>query len=322
MKLKILILGLLLTLSLSGCKSYFAKPTPIPANSTVAIDSERFLFMRDDKFGYIDRSGKIVIPAKFDRAEKFSEGLATVQIGGKYGCIDLNGNMVILPQFNHYIYEFGNGLAAIQFENVPSKVGRLGYLDRTGRIVISDRFDQADKFSEGLAVVRIDSSNKSRYGYINSKGKVVIPFRFLFASEFKNGLAKVELTEGKIDTIDRTGRLVAVSNVSPSSPLISTEPKFNNGLAWVTIGDRLGYIDKTGKLAIPARYGVTDYSKGEPQSGRLVTKCGSNYCFVAPSHFDRGLAPVMIPERCWWVGPETCYSYGYINTSGKLVFKF
>jgi hypothetical protein len=313
MKLKILILGLLPILSLSGCNKYFAKPKPIPANSTVSIDSERFRFIRDDKFGYIDRTGKIVIPAQFNRAENFSEGLATVEIGEKYGCIDLNGNMVIPPQFNDYIYRFGNGLA---------KVDRSGYIDRTGKIVIADRFDQANTFSEGLAVVRIDNSTESRYGYINTAGKVVIPVKFLSATEFKNGLAKVGIIGGKIHTIDRTGKLVAVSNSPPSTPLINTEPMFNNGLAWVTIGDRLGYIDKTGKLAIPARYGIPDYSKGEPQSGRLVTQCGRKFCFVAPSHFDRGLAPVMIPERCWWVGPETCYGYGYINTSGKLVFKF
>lgn len=246
--MKVLILGLLPILSLSSCNSYFAKSTPIPtANSTVSIDSERFIFMRDDKFGYIDRNGKIVIPAQFDSAESFSEG---------------------------------------------------------------------------LAVVRIDNSTGSRYGYINTAGKVVISVRFLSATEFKNGLAKVEITEGKIHTIDRTGKLLAVVTAPRSTPLISTEPTFNNGLAWVTIGDRLGYIDKTGKLAIPARYGVPDYSKGEPQSGRLVSKCGSKYCFVEPSHFNRGLAPVMIPERCWWVGPKTCYGYGYINTSGKLVFKF
>jgi hypothetical protein len=43
------------------------------------------------KYGYKDKNGKIIIPAKFDKAGKFIDGLGYVQMGGKYGFIDSTG---------------------------------------------------------------------------------------------------------------------------------------------------------------------------------------------------------------------------------------
>ncbi|NJS16754.1 MAG: WG repeat-containing protein [Nostocaceae cyanobacterium CSU_2_110] len=38
--------------------------------------------------GYVDRTGKVIIPALFDGAGEFSEGLAWVNISGKWGYIN------------------------------------------------------------------------------------------------------------------------------------------------------------------------------------------------------------------------------------------
>src|SRR6202162_260409 len=53
----------------------------------------------DSKSCFIDEKGKVVIPCKFDRAGDFSEGLAPVRIGRAWGYIDRSGKMVIAPQF-------------------------------------------------------------------------------------------------------------------------------------------------------------------------------------------------------------------------------
>jgi hypothetical protein len=43
------------------------------------------------KWGYIDKEGKEVIPIKYDWARSFSEGLACVKLNGKWGYIDKEG---------------------------------------------------------------------------------------------------------------------------------------------------------------------------------------------------------------------------------------
>jgi hypothetical protein len=50
-----------------------------------------FRFVQDGKYGYIDKTGKIVIKPQFDFAESFSEGLAWVSISGKDGYINKTG---------------------------------------------------------------------------------------------------------------------------------------------------------------------------------------------------------------------------------------
>jgi len=45
------------------------------------------------KYGYIDRSGKMVIEPIFDYAYSFREQMAAVQVGSKWGYIDHAGNI-------------------------------------------------------------------------------------------------------------------------------------------------------------------------------------------------------------------------------------
>ena len=64
------------------------------------------------KQGFIDRTGKIVIEARFDEARVFSEGLAAVRVGDKWGYVDPSGRMVIEPQFDMAV-PFYDGLALV-----------------------------------------------------------------------------------------------------------------------------------------------------------------------------------------------------------------
>ena len=50
---------------------------------------------REGKWGYIDKTGREVIPCKYDDASSFSEGLAKVKKSGKYGFIDKTGREVV-----------------------------------------------------------------------------------------------------------------------------------------------------------------------------------------------------------------------------------
>ena len=65
------------------------------------------------KYGFIDKSGKVVIEPQFDNAEPFSEGLACVEKDGKWGFIDKSGKMVIEPQFDG-ASDFSEGLAKVK----------------------------------------------------------------------------------------------------------------------------------------------------------------------------------------------------------------
>src|ERR1700682_5016416 len=55
---------------------------------------------KDNQWGFIDRTGKIVIPLQFDSANDFHEGLALVTAKGKKLFINATGRVIITPQFD------------------------------------------------------------------------------------------------------------------------------------------------------------------------------------------------------------------------------
>ena len=151
----------------------------------------------DHQYGYIDRSGKMVIPMIYSNAQNFCEGFANVKKGDKWGFIDESGNAL-----TGFIYDdehsfFSQGMA------VAEKDGKYGYIDITGKEVIPLKYDGADFFSSGLAPVE----QNDKYGYINKAGELIIPFQYDYASYFSEGLALVEL-DNKTTWIDINGKMI------------------------------------------------------------------------------------------------------------------
>ena len=127
--------------------------------------SQNYLFQVsiDDKYGYIDITGKIVIDPQFEEGGEFSEGLSDVLIEDNFGYIDTTGKLVIAPQF-YQAGSFDGNLATVSFDGE-----KKGYIDKTGRLIIIPQFDDVRTFSEGLAAVRVGK----QWSFINQIGEVM-----------------------------------------------------------------------------------------------------------------------------------------------------
>jgi hypothetical protein len=132
-------------------------------------------------------------------------------------------------------------------------------MDRTGKLLIEPKFEDAENFSEGLAPVKVhseetvwcpadQSGNRSGatmiWGYIGKTGKIVIPAVFNSAEPFREGLAAVSKCD-QAYFIDKSGHTVIKGNFTYASSfsggLARVETLTKDGLLW-------GYVDKTGKL--------------------------------------------------------------------------
>jgi hypothetical protein len=99
------------------------------------------------RYGFIDRTGALVIGPRFESARDFSEGLAAVAIDGKWGYIDRAGAWVIEPRFWYALSFVVSGLAEVDLEDPGTAAGvgaqadeddaRLhqALIDKTGRVV-------------------------------------------------------------------------------------------------------------------------------------------------------------------------------------------
>jgi hypothetical protein len=105
------------------------------------------------KYGFIDTSGELVIPATFDNVSEFEEGLAAVVIGDKMGLIDRSGQMVVEPQFDAIgAFDADDDLALVADVDDNGN-GLYGFINRSGEVVLEPQFALASDFSEGLAAV-------------------------------------------------------------------------------------------------------------------------------------------------------------------------
>ena len=81
------------------------------------------------KYRVIDTKGSFINDKTYASAYSFSEGLAAVQVGGKWGYLDLVGKQAIAPKFDSP-GAFSEGLAAVV------QAGKAVYIDKTGKVVL------------------------------------------------------------------------------------------------------------------------------------------------------------------------------------------
>jgi len=252
---------------------------------------------KDGKWGFIDRTGKLIIPLQFDSANNFHEGLALVTANKKTLFVDGSGRVVITPQFD-IVNSFSEGLAAVNIgqTRIPnigliSNPGKWGYIDRTGRLVIPLKFTHAEDFSEGLAAV----TDGDQGGFIDHTGKFVFNVPLDVTLGFHEGMVGV-LLRGTLTYFDRTGKKIPTPvDYGPKSN------SFSEGLVPISIKGKWGFMNRSGKLTI------------EPQ-------------FEDAEDFSEGLAPVKVKVELVWCPRDasgnrsgSTMMFGYIDQTGKLV---
>lgn len=154
-------------------------------------------------FVSINHSGNVVLRGVGD----FNDGLAPVVSHGKTGFVDVTGKVVIPAKFLGFsLLPFEEGLAAVfagQGKNV-----KAGFIDRQGKWAIPPQYDDARHFCSGVAPVEIGSL----WGYINTLNRMVIAPKFEDAESFDYGMGAVleRGDDGKLhqEFINREGKIL------------------------------------------------------------------------------------------------------------------
>lgn len=274
---------------LFGCGTAPAQPQS--ASQLIAVE-------KDGKSGFIDHTGKVVIPFRFDKAYDFHEGLALVTVQGKKSFIDSTGRILFAARYD-IIKDFSEGLCAVnigekRIANIGliSDPGKWGYIDKTGKLAIPMKFTHAEDFSEGLAAIK----DGDRGAFIDHDARIVFEVPLDVTLGFHEGVVGV-LYKGLLAYFDRMGKKI--------SPPLKYGPKsnsFSEGLVPVEMNGKTGFMNRTGQIVI------------EPQ-------------FEDAEDFSEGLAPVKLrSDETTWCPPEPSGSrkgftmkWGYIDQTGKIV---
>lgn len=229
------------------------------------INDGIFAVLKNDKVGYMNTQGKLVVPTMYDVMadpndkydETWSEPVANGRIlvakNGKFGIIDTS-NKVIMPFTSKYaiVESISEGMAPVM-----SKASKWGFINTEGKEVIAPQYDGTNGnfggyygFFEGLAGMQ----KGQKWGYITKTGTVAIPFIYDEIRPFSEGVAGV-LKNGKWGFIDGANKTVIPFKFSDSNVerysvnyMGASYFIFNEGVAEVaTINQKQVCINKSDK---------------------------------------------------------------------------
>lgn len=279
-------------------------------------------------WGFMDRTGALVIPPKFESTGSFSEGLAAVLLDDKWGFINRNGVLVIENQYD-WVAEFSEGVAVVErsSQSKRSPVARAAESETTFTVEVWDLSNdsynddrdseflvidtngntlaslnekklQPDiddaRFSEGLLCVY--SPEKDARGYVNKSWDFVIQPEFAEAASFSEGLARVAVVEDeteKLAFIDKTGNFVIPPTFNTDFDFRRNSSNFSEGLAALSEGLNPSLMKESTFVYID-------------KVGKIILTTE----FFYAGEFHDGLANVYNAETDLW---------GFIDKTGKIV---
>lgn len=277
--------------------------------------------MKDNKWAFIDRSGKLATKFVFDYEPKILPGTSLWSVikndpeyGLVYGIIDDTGKTILEPEYTEP-FEFYNGITKITKGAGGDTLN--GYASSEGKVIIEPRWDKATNFSEGIAWVLGDGSEGKEADSQNSQEEYL---EDNWEDFYKPGTDEYESTRYCWRPIDKTGQYLsttgwdkvtdfknsfaAVSDDDGKSTIINRdfdkicELKYN--IAACLSGDRYVFIKNN-------KYGIVD------KSGKIILN-PEFASFESPSYFPEDIQ-AMLTKSSWSTGSQ----YGYIGKSGKII---
>jgi hypothetical protein len=180
---------------IDGKGNYKLKNLPYDETNGFTQDGLAMVF-KNNKSGFINRKGELVIPLMYDGLFNYQNGLAVAIIDGKYGYIDTKGKTVI-----PFIYEradsFDETLAAVK------KIGKYGFINRKGTLVIPYKYSNATSFTNDRGAVAMKVIEiVEKWGFIDPSGKLIIDYKYYYVQSFDSD-GKAEVTSYNGNSRDR-----------------------------------------------------------------------------------------------------------------------
>ncbi len=203
-----------------------------------------------DLWGYLNSSGQLAIPAKYNEAIEFNDGYGIVKSGIEYSILNTKGEEFPIDAKGIVdVKHFSEGMA--HFRTGDKK---FGFVDFNGKIVIPSQFQSAGYFYGGIAWAKADDG---KVGFINLKGEWIIKPQFDAGKDFdsESGLARIK-KDGEWAYVNKNGELMYMKDTDLWGD-------FSNGLASGRRNSLAGFFDNKGEWIIAPQFeAVRDFKNG------------------------------------------------------------
>lgn len=104
---------------------------------------------KNDKWGFSDRSGKVMVEPVYDEVFSYKDDLCCVEKDDKFGFVDRKGEEVI-PIMYELAFSFSEGYACVY------KNGKCGYIDKNNVAVVDFKYDAGTIVESGSCRIKKD----------------------------------------------------------------------------------------------------------------------------------------------------------------------
>ena len=165
----------------------------------------------NERWGYIDTLGVIIIEPKYFYADDFSEGYAFVFVDSLSNqraiIINKQGIQVIEKRFS-FAGQVKNGIIPVinisGTNKANAKMNCMYLRIPSGEEITEMEFDVTMTFNEGFGPVK----SGDKWGFIDTAGYLIVQPKYDDIGHFSEGLAPVLLKEGQWVFINTDGKLV------------------------------------------------------------------------------------------------------------------
>ncbi|MDP4268171.1 MAG: WG repeat-containing protein, partial [Bacteroidota bacterium] len=143
-------------------------------------------------YGYMNLSGKIVIPAKYKYAYAFQNSSGKVELeNGSYSILDKNGK-ILSSNATYDSSSISEGYISYYDKNLS----KYGYKNSKGAVAISARYTEANAFENGYAIVRVSTGEyEEKSALIDKKGNYIFKPVYAGITSLGHGLYAVSTSE-------------------------------------------------------------------------------------------------------------------------------
>lgn len=220
------------------------------------------VFRQDGKRGFLDvYTGKVIIPAQYDKAWVFSEGLGAAVKDGKLGFINKRGETVIPFQYGYrnqwqdqvdFLFKRGYSTA------LDPTTGKHGLIDKRGKWVIEPQYDFINNPEKGFRIVKLNE----KYGVLDSALQFALPIEYDGIEFYEDGFLLCKEYEKRLVAYD--GKTVlqpfvydhvyyltyGTDKVNDDGNIVNAKCDINS----YEVAGRYGLMDKNGKIITKPLY--------------------------------------------------------------------
>jgi outer membrane protein assembly factor BamD (BamD/ComL family) len=259
----------------------------------------------NDKFGVIDSSLNVKIPAQFDEIQRFNKNVFVYSINSKKGLISIDGIKLTEPIFDEIsemnpenntavskigttiswikmdgskLFDFTteyfpNALELAQFSKgfaIFKKKGKYGFIDEKSKLAYKPSLESTSKYVNAIPIIK-----DFKWGLADFKGKIIKPYEFDLLEDWN----------GRGILVQKNG-MSGLWNYEFASVLpieFNSIKVFENQFYIVTKGSKCGLFDFAGKPIIPIIY--DRIQPFEKDCLTLINENEVSYYFIRTNHY-------------------------------------